>query len=106
MYREGDILYTKIFVNQDKDNERLFAISCGLRLGYFENEAEVVATKMATWITRVVPEHLLGEWKLANRLAGMPILDNVVETLIEKGLITPPEDGIGAEGCWMSVERV
>jgi hypothetical protein len=35
----------------------------------------------------------------------MPILDSVVEYLIEKGILTPPEDGIGAEGCWMYVEK-
>ena len=28
-----------------------------------------------------------------------------IEYLIEKGVLTPPEDGIGAEGCWMSVEK-
>lgn len=36
---------------------------------------------------------------------GMPILDAVVECLIEKGILTPPEDGIGAEGCWMGVKK-
>jgi len=29
----------------------------------------------------------------------------VVECLIEKGILTPPEDGIGAEGCWMGVKK-
>ena len=42
---------------------------------------------------------------VANSLANLPILDAVVERLIELGLLTPPEDGIGAEGCWMSVEK-
>jgi hypothetical protein len=35
----------------------------------------------------------------------MPILDSVVEALIEKGILTPPANRIGAEGCWMSVEK-
>ncbi|MGN0403343.1 MAG: hypothetical protein ACI4HQ_13955 [Acetatifactor sp.] len=35
----------------------------------------------------------LSELRLANRLANMPVLDSVVEVLIEKGLLTPPEDG-------------
>ena len=42
---------------------------------------------------------------VANSLANLPILDAVVERLIELGLLTHPEDGIGAEGCWMSVEK-
>ena len=40
-----------------------------------------------------------------NDLASMPVLDTVVEELIEKGFLTPPENGLGAEGCWVSVER-
>ena len=64
-----------------------------------------VAEKIADLIKKSVPDYLLGEWRLANNLASMPILDAVVECLIEKGVLTPPEDGIGAEGCWMSVEK-
>ncbi|MBR3751003.1 MAG: hypothetical protein IKK58_04450 [Clostridia bacterium] len=66
--------------------------------------AEIVAAKIAELIKSSVPDHLLGEWSFANTLASLPVLDAVVERLIEKGVLTPPEDGIGAEGCWMSVE--
>ena len=59
----------------------------------------------AELIKKSVSGYLLGEWRLANNLASMPIHDAVVECLIEKGVLTPPEDGIGAEGCWMSVEK-
>ena len=105
LYRVGDTLYTKILVNRISDNDKLFAISNGLRNGYFEAEAEIVAQKLAVLIKKSIPDHLYGEWAFANRLANMPILDAVVECLIEKGVLTPPEDGIGAEGCWMSVEK-
>ena len=76
-----------------------------LRNGHFNADAEIVAEKVATLIKKSVPDYLLGEWRLANNLASMPVLDAVVECLIEKGVLTPPEDGIGAEGCWMSVEK-
>ena len=66
---------------------------------------EIVAEKIADLIKKSVPDYLLGEWRLANNLASMPIFDAVVECLIEKGVLTPPENGIGAEGCWMSVEK-
>lgn len=36
-------------------------------------------------------------------LANLPIYDAVIECLIDKGVLTSPEDGIGAESCWMSV---
>lgn len=105
LYRDGDILYTKILVSSVQDMGRLFDISNGLCKGFFEKEAQAVAEKIAALIRKAVPDYLLGEWSFANRLANMPVLDAVVEALIEKGILTPPKDGIGAEGCWMSVAK-
>lgn len=105
LYRDGDMLYTKILVCSLSDRDNLFRISNNLQNGYFNADAEIVAAKVAELIKKSVPEYLHGEWKLANTLANMPILDAVVEVLIEKGVLTPPENGIGAEGCWMSVMK-
>lgn len=99
------MLYTKILVSALSERDRLFKISNGLQNGYFNADAEIVAERLAELIKKSIPEYLLGEWKFANRLADMPILDAVVECLIEKGVLIPPKDGIGAEGCWMSVEK-
>lgn len=104
LYREGGMLYTKILVNDKKDSNRLFEVSERLR-GFFETEAEKLAAELADMIRRTVPKHLLAEWRFFNVLANMPVLDGLVEELIKKGLLVPPEDGIGAEGCWMSVAR-
>ena len=104
LYRENDMLYTKILVNTAQDNNRLFAISKGLRQA-FEEDCRIIAEKLATLIKKNVPSHLLGEWKFANNLANLPVLDSVVESLIQQGILIPPEDGIGAEGCWMSVMK-
>ena len=105
LYRDGDMLYTKILVCALSDQDRLFDISYGLHNGYFDADAEIVAQKVAELIKKSVPDHLIGECGVANNLANMPILDAVVECLIEKGVLTPPENGIGAEGCWMCVEK-
>ncbi len=105
LYRDGDMLYTKILVTNIADSDRVFDISRGLRDGYFEKEAEIVAEKLAELIKASLPEYLYNEWVFANVLANIPVLDAVVEHLIEKGILIPPEDGIGAEGCWMSVEK-
>ena len=110
LYRDGDMLYTKVLVNALTDNFKmlekdLFKISNGLGDGYFDADAEIVAKEIAELIKKSLPEHLLGEWRFANTLANSPVLDAVVECLIEKGVLTPPVDGIGAEGCWMSVEK-
>lgn len=105
LYREGDMLYTKILVSTFEDENHLFDISDALQDGYFDSDAEIVAAKIAELIKKSVPDYLIGEWRLANIIANMPILDAVVECLIEKGVLTPPENGIGAEGCWMRVVK-
>ena len=105
LYRDDDMLYTKILVCSMKDFEHLFEISNGLRKDFFEEEAKIVAEKVAILIKKVVPEYLLGEWRFVNCLANLPVLDAVAEMLIGKGLLIPPENGIGAEGCWMSVMK-
>lgn len=105
LYRDGDMLYTKILVNALSDRDRLFDISNALQNGYFDVDAEIVAAKVAELIKKSIPDYLLGEWRFANDLASLPISDAVVECLIEKGVLTPPENGIGAEGCWMCVEK-
>ncbi len=105
LYRDRDMLYTKILVSPFSDKDNLFEISESLQSGYFDSEAEKIAEKLAELIKKSIPEHLHGEWELANKLASMPILNAVVEALTEKGILTPPKNGIGAEGCWMCVDR-
>ena len=108
LYRDGETLYTKILVNNCSDSDKLFDISnrfCQESESYFGSEADAVAEKIAELIKKSIPDYLYGEWRFANTLANSPVLDAVVECLIEKGVLTPPENGIGAEGFWMSVEK-
>ena len=105
LYRDGEMLYTKILVCDVKDKGNLFAVSNKLGKGYFEEQAQLTANKLFEVIRCAVPDYLLGEWRLANILASMPVLDALVEALIEKGMLIPPKDGVGAEGCWMCVGR-
>ncbi|HJD23796.1 MAG TPA: sigma-70 family RNA polymerase sigma factor, partial [Firmicutes bacterium] len=100
LYREGDTLYTKILVSRDGDD--LFAVSAQLD-GPFRPEAEQVAAAVAQRIREDVPAHLIGDRRYFNALASLPVLDSLVEALIGKGLLTPPQDGLGAEGCWMTL---
>lgn len=104
IYRDGDSLYTKILVNNINDDSKLFDISNRLSKEFFE-EAQCAANNLSDLIKKAVPDYLFGEWKYANLLASLPVLDSVVENLIEKGILTPPNDGIGAEGCWMSISE-
>lgn len=103
LYREGNMLYTKILACTVEDKGRLFKITNSLQDGYFEEEARSVAKRLAAFIRSAVPGHLIGEWRFANMLASMPFFDLAVDALIERGLLTPPENGVGAEGCWIAV---
>ena len=105
LYRDGNMLYTKILVSNSADDERLFGISERLKNGYFDSEAAKTAEKLAELIKTFVPDYLLCDWRFANDIAGMPVLDALIEALIERGILAPPENGIGAEGCWMQIER-
>ncbi len=105
LYKEDDTLYTKVLVTSTEDNKNLFDISKGLNAEDFADEAQIIAEKLAKLIKKNVPYYLLDEWRFVNHLASLPVLDSVVEVLIEKGTLIPPEDGIGAEGCWLSVSK-
>ena len=105
LMRKEDTLYTKILVNDSKDSSRLHSVTCRLENGYFDQAAEAIAKELADLIKGAIPDYLIGEWFFANSLAGLPMVDALVEALIERGILTPPKDGIGAEGCWMEVEK-
>lgn len=105
LYSEGNMVYTKILISDSKDNDHFFDISRRLEKGYFEEKAEEAAEKIAKLTKKVLPSYLMDEWDKVNSLAGIPLLDLVAEELINKGIITAPKDGIGAEGCWGIVSK-
>ena len=105
LYREGDMLYTKILVNDMKDRPELFSISSDISTSFLSTEVEEAAERIAGLIRSVVPEHLFSEYLFVNDLASAPMREAVEETLIQRGILIPPEDGVGAEGCWISVMR-
>ena len=70
-----------------------------------EQELEETAKELAALITKYVPEHVLCDFHHANALAMMPVLDTLIDALIEKGLMTAPENGVGAEGCWLALKK-
>lgn len=107
LYRDKDVLYTKILVSLKKDEKDLFRISRSISLdnGYIENVAEAIAKKLSEIFKKALPDYLHNEWSFANLLAGGMMPGEMIERLIERGVITAPENGIGAEGCWMIVEK-
>ncbi len=106
LYREDDTIYTKILVHSMTDNDRIFTISEALKDEYLTTTPAAVnesANEIAALIKKNVPAHLLGEWRQANTLSALPLLEAAVNELIKTNYLTPPESSIGAEGCFMSV---
>ena len=53
--------YTKMLVHALSDRSRRFDISNAMQTEYFDDDAEIVADKLAALIKKSVPDQLLGE---------------------------------------------
>ena len=104
LMREEDTLYTKILVMTKEDAKRVYLIDHDLR-DDIRPIAEEIAEKTAAWLRSVLPSHLLSDYLMVSHLASAGVFDAVCEDLIRHGLLEPPKGGIGAEGCWMTVEK-
>ena len=104
IYRDGDKLYTKILVSKYWGG-KLYEISDGLDSGYFDAEAEKLASEIAALIYAVVPKHLLPEWYYFNEIAALPVVEKVIDYLTENGTLTLPETQTRSEGVWMCVQK-
>ena len=67
--------------------------------------AEEIAKETEEVLKKLIPDYLLNEYRFANLVASLPIIDGVCNALIEKGYLTAPENGIGAEGCFAFIDR-
>ena len=104
LMREDDTLYTKILVMKQEDRERIYLIDHDFR-EQVRPIAEEVTEKTAAWIRSVLPAHLLPYYQKVAHLASTSIVEIIFDDMVRRGLLELPERGIGAEGCWMSVEK-
>jgi hypothetical protein len=104
LMREEDTLYTKILVMKQEDRERVYLIDHDFR-EQVRPIAEEVTEKTAAWIRSVLPAHLLPYYQKVAHLASTSIVEIIFDDMVRRGLLELPERGIGAEGCWMSVEK-
>lgn len=104
IYREGDMLYTKILACTKKAGEGLYEVNRELE-ARLEDEARALAGEMAKLIRECVPEYLLSDFGSVNGLASMPLENGIIEELIKKGYLSLSENGLGAEGCFVEVKK-
>ncbi len=102
--RERDTLYTRILVMDGEGRRTVFLADDDIK-ETIRPLARQAAGDMAAWIRKVVPAHLLGDYSLLMYEVCAGIFTSLLPSLVERGILTLPEGGLGAEGCWMTVER-
>lgn len=104
LYREGGQLYTKVLTIREEDRKSYDSLNDAVE-AICETDAQMVADKLATFIKKNIPEHLLEQWYWVCRLAHIPLQSVLMDALVEKGYLIPPKNGIAAEGCLIMVEE-
>ena len=104
IYRDGDVLRTAILTVDAADSDRFLAISKNV-MKYLDPVAERIAEKVAVFIRNNIPKHLWSDYKYANSLAAQPMFEMILDSLIEKGMLTIPEEGFSSEGMYMELAR-
>ncbi|MBQ8578297.1 MAG: hypothetical protein IJ449_10105 [Clostridia bacterium] len=64
---------------------------------------DAIADELSDLFRRILPPHLLCEYRFANYLSAIPLADSLIEAMLENGMLRAPENGRGAEGMWMAV---
>lgn len=109
--QKGSVIEPKIIVIEGTDEEALCVPFFDLENTKFKDEGLVnpldkIAAELSCFIRTHVPEHMINEYHIyAELIAGNRILDKAIEALIEEGLLSKPENRLGAEGVLMCVER-
>lgn len=103
--KNGNVIEPKIIVIDRKNDRDFYNLSFD-----FNNDMgaviEQIAAELSMFMRKHIPEHLMNEYQIYTRLiAGIRILAKSIEECIKEGLLTEPENRVGAEGVLMVVER-
>lgn len=104
LLRDGEMLYTKYLVYPMADYEKDATFVINRDLGdTLAPVTDAIADELSDLFRRILPPHLLCEYRFANYLAAIPLADSLIEAMLENGMLRAPENGRGAEGMWMAV---
>jgi hypothetical protein len=103
--KHGNKLEPKIIIINRKDEEKFAQIANRL-CDNMEEIKESIAKELSDFMKKHIPEHLLNEYHLyPGLIAGIRILSTTIEECIKEGLLSEPENRIGAEGVIMEIEK-
>lgn len=103
--KRGNIIEPKIIVIDKKNETGFYNLSFD-----FNNDMgaiiEKIAAELSAFMRTHIPEHLMNEYQLYTMLiAGKRIWAKVIDACINEGLLSEPENRVGAEGMLMIVEK-
>lgn len=102
--KSGDVLEPRIIAVCHKDWEKYQ----NLLRGYYDSVEDIcneIAVELHAYMVSHIQKHLLGEYKSYNLLvAGINVLNDLIEKCIAENILTVPEKRVGAEGVLLVVE--
>ena len=103
--KNREFLELRIVAIEQKDWE----IFRNLLHGYYDSTEDIakeIATELHAYMVSHIQKHLLNEYKSYNLLvAGINLLDDLIEKCIAEDLLIEPQQRIGPEGVLLVVER-
>lgn len=103
--KSGDILEPQIVTIEFKEWEKYR----NLLRGYYDSVEDIcneIAVELHDYMVSHIQKHLLNEYKSYNLLiAGINVLNDLIEKCIEENILTTPKKRIGPEGVLLVVEK-
>ena len=101
----GDVLEPRIITIYHEDWEKYR----NLLRGYYDSVEDIcneIAVELHNYMVSHIQKHLLNEYKSYNLLvAGINVLNDLIEKCIAENMLTEPEKRVGPEGVLMVVEK-
>lgn len=101
--KEG-YLYPKVLVMNTKDEQKFYELSYKIQ-EELKDLVEETVDDLYPLIKKLVPKHLLNEYKMFVTMTQLRLMDWVVEGCIQRGILSTPPNPICAEGTWIMVSK-
>lgn len=103
--KSGNVLEPNIITIYEKDFEKYR----NLLQGFYDSVEDIcneIALELHGYMVSHIQKHLLNEYKSYNLLvAGINVLNDLIEKCIAENILTEPQKRIGSEGVLLVVER-
>lgn len=103
--KKGNMIEPKIIVIDIKDKMDFYDLSYDINSSEMDELAGKIAAELSDFMRSRIPEHLMNEYRIYMELiAGTRMLSRTIDECISEGVLSKPENRLGAEGVLMVVE--